>query len=186
MRQQHRAVLAAAALAAAGIVVPPRGPARADQIGTSSVDVSIPRLATIQIAGDVSGLLSLNSDGKGESSFDVGAVESTASATTLLLSTNDTWDLSVSRSTDWTSPAGYDKAESDLLVRISNTPTGTILNGADSYLSPDVTDTQILSHPTAVVANLVAIQTKVLLDWEKDVPGTYDMSLTYTLVTHLP
>jgi len=183
MRQRSGTALAAA-LAVLAALRP--GPAGSDQIQTSSLGVTVPRLATIQIAGDVTGLLSLTADGSGEASFDAGAVESAKDATVLTLNTNDTWDLSVARSGNWTSPAGYDKAESDLLVRIANTPTGTIQNGADAYLSPDVTDTQILAHPSAVTDNVVEIQTKVLLDWEKDIPGTYDVSLTYTLVTHLP
>jgi len=160
--------------------------ARADELQTSSLGVPIPRLATLQISGDVSGLLSLTGDGSGESVFDAGEIVSTISATELTLSTNDTWDLSVKRSGNWTSPSGYDKAESDLLVRIANSPTGTIQNNADEYLNPTTTDVQILSHGSAVSNNLVQIQTKVLLDWTKDIPGVYDVSLTYTLVTHLP
>jgi hypothetical protein len=167
-------------------VVLPWGSTPADEIQTSSIGVPIPQLATLQISGDVSGLLSLAGDGSGESTFDAGAIESAADATELTLSTNDTWDLSVKRNGDWTSPAGYDKAESDLLIRIANSPTGTIQNGAEAYLSPATTDTEILSHGSAVADDVVQIQTKVLLDWTRDVPGVYDVSLTYTLVTHLP
>lgn len=162
------------------------GTTPSEELQTSSVGVVVPRLATLQVSGDVSGLLSLTGDGNGEAWFDAGAVESATDATELTLNTNDTWDLSVKRNGDWTSPSGYDKAESDLLIRIANSPTGTILNGADQYLSPTTTDTQILSHGSAVADNLVQIQTKVLLDWSRDIPGTYDVSLTYTLVTHLP
>ncbi len=161
-------------------------PAPADELRTSSVGVPIPRLAALQITGDMSGFLSLTGDGSAESAFDTGHVESSTNATELTLSTNDTWDLSVKRTGSWTSPSGYDKAESDLLIRIANTPTGTIQNGADEYLSPTTTDTQILSHGSAVSSNLVQIQTKVLLDWADDIPGVYDVSLMYTVVTHLP
>ncbi len=177
---------AAATLGIALAAFLPAATAAPEEYRTSSLGVAVPRLATLQISGDVSGLLSLTSDGSGESTFDAGQVESATGATELTLNTNDTWDLSVKRSGVWTSPAGYDKAESDLLIRITNSPTGTIQNSADQYLSPGTTDTQILSHTGAVSDNLVQIQTKVLLDWANDVPGVYDVSLTYTLVTHLP
>ncbi len=148
--------------------------------------ILMPRLAAITIAGDVSGLLTLSVDGSGETSFDAGSVESASDATRVTLDTNDSWDLSVKRDGAWTDPTGYDKAENDLQIRITNTPTGTIDNGADSYITLTTSDTQILSHPSAVSSNQVDVQTKVLLDWTKDIPGTYSMSLTYTLVTHLP
>lgn len=203
MRQQHRAILAAAVLAAAGVVVPPRGPARADQIGTSSVDVSIPRLATIQIAGDISGLLSLNSDGKGESSFDVGGTgtaslltltqdgtgetaydagfaASAADAIQLTLDSNKQWQLGAAINT-WTDPAGYDKAESDLEIQITNTPTGTVQAGADSYIALAASNTVILDHTAGVSDNQVDVQARVLLDWTQDIPGTYAITITWTM-----
>ena len=184
MRRSRSFVVGAILLA---FVVPGgRGGPRADEIATTSLPMALPRLATLAIAGDVSGLLTLTQDGTGEGAFDAGAVESAADAIVLTINANDSWELSVKRDAAWTDPAGYDKSESDLLVRISNTPTGTIQNGADSYFSPGPTDTQILNHGSAVANNEVEIQTEVLLDWEKDVPGTYAIEMTYTLVVHLP
>ncbi|MBU1698612.1 MAG: hypothetical protein KJ970_06990 [Candidatus Eisenbacteria bacterium] len=161
-------------------------PIFAQEIQTTSLTVAVPRLSALNISGDVSGILTLSVDAAGESAFDAGFIESAADATTLTLSTNDTWDLNVKRNGEWSCPGAYDKAEDDLVIKITNTPTGTIQNGADSYITLSTTDTEILSHDSAVTDNAVDIQTKVLLDWTKDIPGSYSISLTYTLTTHLP
>ena len=43
-----------------------------------------------------------------------------------------------------------------------------------------------LSHDGAVAANEVDIQSQVLLDWTRDLPGAYSITVTYTLVVHVP
>lgn len=154
--------------------------------GVSSGSLRVPRLSDLAISGDISGLLTLAQDGSGESALDLVYVESGPDATVLTLNTNDQWDLSTKRAGDWSCPGSYDKLETDLYIRITNSPTGTIQNGADSYINLELADTQILSHGAAVSNNIVDIQTKVLLDWEKDIPGAYSITVTYTLVTHLP
>lgn len=160
--------------------------ASAAERGTSLGTLSVPLLSVLSIAGDVSGLLTLTQDGSGETAFDVGNAESDPDATVLTLNTNDQWDLSAKLTSDWSCPGSYDKSETDLYVRITNSPTGTIQNNADSYINLQTLDTQILSHTEAVSNNIVNIQTKVLLDWQEDIPGAYSITLTYTLVTHLP
>ena len=93
----------------------------------SVVGGTIPELAQITISGDVSALLTLSQDGAGETSFDAGFVESATNAVILTLDANKKWQLSVKYSgTGWSGPAGYDKAETDLQIKITNTPTGTI------------------------------------------------------------
>lgn len=160
--------------------------ARIYETGGSCGSLSVPRLAELTITGDVSSLLSLAQDGTSESAFDDDEVQSAADATVLTLNTNDQWDLSAKLAGSWTCPGSYDKAESDLHIKITNTPTGTIWNNADSYISLTEIDTQILSHTSAVSGNVVNIQTRVLLDWTKDISGAYGITLVYTLVTYLP
>lgn len=167
----------------AALLTPSPGPAQ--DLKTTSLLVTIPRLSELSISGDVSGLLSLSVD-SGESAYDAGFVESAADAVTLTLNTNDAWDLSARLAGDWTCPGTYDKDETDLLVRITNTPTGTIQSGASDYITLGTSDTMILTHASSVTGNEVDIQTKVLLDWGNDVPGAYEITLTYTLVTHVP
>ena len=160
--------------------------AAAAERGACSGTLSVPLLSELSIAGDLSGLLTLTQDGSGETAFDTGDAESDSDGTVLTLNTNDQWDLSAKLAGDWSCPGSYDKSETDLYVRITNSPTGTIQNDADNYINLQTLDTQILSHTEAVSNNIVNIQTKVLLDWETDIPGAYSITLTYTVVTHLP
>jgi hypothetical protein len=85
--------------------------------------------------------------------------------------------------TGWTCPGSYNKAEADLLIKITNTPTGTIENSFDSYQPPTDTKVAILDHTAGVSDDLVNIQTRVLLDWTKDIPGAYSITLVYTMET---
>jgi hypothetical protein len=179
----RRRIAAAAAVAVLAFFAPA---SRAQNSGASHVLVNIPRLAQMVITGDVSNLLTMSIDGTGESAYDSGYLESAADGTVLTLSTNDRWDLSARLGDTWSCPGAYDKDENDLRIRIANTPTGTIQSGASSFITLSGSDTQILSHDAAVSGNAVDIQTEVLLDWTKDVPGTYGITVTYTLVTHLP
>lgn len=171
---------------ALGGVVLFAGTVAAQPDGTASLLIRIPRLAQLVINGDVSSLLTLPADGTAETSFDTGYVQSVSDATSLTLNTNDVWDLSARLGGTWTCPGTYDKAESDLLIRITNGPAGTIQNGASGFIGLTGVDLVILSHDAAVTDNQVDIQTRVLLDWEKDIPGSYSIDVTYTLVTHLP
>ncbi len=158
----------------------------AQDSGSTFARLRAPRLAQLTISGDVSGLLSLAQDGSGETAFESGSVESASDATLLTIDGNAAWDLSAKLAGIWTCPGSYDKAENDLRIRISNTPTGTIQNGADSYITLSTTDTEILNHTGAVSGNEAEIQTQVLLDWTQDIPGSYSITVTYTLVVHVP
>jgi hypothetical protein len=150
----------------------------------STVGGTIPELCQIGIAGDLSGLLTLTQDGTGETSYDAGYVESAASATVLTLDANKSWSLGVNYSgAGWSCPGTYDKAETDLLIRITNSPTGTIQNGYSAYTSPTAVKTAALSHTSGVSNNTVNIQTRVLLAWTQDIPGAYSITLVYTMET---
>lgn len=150
----------------------------------STVGGTIPELCQIGIAGDLSGLLTLTQDGTGETSYDAGYVESTASATVLTLDANKSWSLGVNyNGAGWSCPGAYNKAESDLLIRITNVPTGTIRNSYGAYAAPTDTKVAMLDHTAGVSNNAVNIQTRVLLDWTKDIPGAYSITLVYTMET---
>jgi hypothetical protein len=178
-----RRLAAGSVLAAFSIL---SGPAAAQPDAATSLVFRIPRLSQLIINGDTSALLTLTADGTGEAAFDAGGVESAADATSLTLSTNDSWDLSARLGGGWSCPGTYDKSENDLFVRIANTPIGTIQNGAAAYTNLTGADLTILSHASPVTDNVVQIQTRVLLDWTKDIPGSYAITVTYTLVTHVP
>jgi hypothetical protein len=158
----------------------------ADDVDTqnSTVGGTIPELCQIGIAGDLSGLLTLTQDGTGETAYDAGYVESAANATVLTLDANKQWSLGVNYSgAGWTSPGTYDKDEDDLLIQITNTPTGTIQNSFDSYHTTSSSKTEMLDHTSGVSNNAVNIQTRVLLDWTQDIPGVYSITLVYTMET---
>lgn len=167
------------------LLLAPSSP-RAEILRATSLVLEVPRLSALSMRGDVSGLLTLAVDASAETAYDQGYVQSDPNATILSISTNDAWDLSARISADWTCPGSYDKNESDLFIRISNRPTGTIKNGADSYINLSAGDLTILMHPSPVTNQPVEIQTRVALAWTKDIPGSYSIPVTYTLVTHIP
>jgi hypothetical protein len=164
----------------------PTGWARADVLGRSTLFYRIPFLAQLEISGDVSDLLTLTADGTAESAYESGHVDSGTDATLLALNATDAWDLSARLDGDWVCPAGYDKQEGDLQIRITNVPAGTIQNGADAFVPLGDLDLMVLSDDAGAAGNLVEIQTRVLLDWSADVPGGYSIGVTYTLVNHVP
>lgn len=178
-------LLLTAIIMVAVLIVP--GAARAaDDVDTqnSTVAGTIPELCQIGIAGNLSGLLTLTQDGTGESSYDAGYVQSTATATTLTLDANKSWSLGVHYSgAGWSCPGTYDKDEADLLIQITNSPTGSIQNSYDSFQSPPGAKEAMLSHTAGVSNNSVEIQTRVLLDWTQDIPGAYSITLVYTMET---
>ena len=179
----RKILLAVLAVVLAGL------PAWAEDVDTveSTVGGTIPALCQILIAGNLTGLLTLAQDGSGESAYDDGYIESAADATVLTLDANKNWKLSVKYNGDgWSCPGAYDKDESDLLIQITNVPTGTIQNSFDGYVSPTVANVEMLLHASGVSNNEVEIQTKVLLDWTADIPGAYAITLTYTMETYTP
>lgn len=171
---------------AATLGVAAAAPACATELETTLTHLVIPRLGILSITGDVSQLLTFTQDGAGESAYDAGSVESAADQTGLTITANDAWDLSVRLAGTWTCPGSYNKPETDLRIRITNAPTGTIQNGANAYITLTPTDTMILSHDTGVTDNEVDVQTRILLDWVQDIPGAYSIPVTYTLTVHVP
>ena len=56
-------------------------------------------------------------------------------------------------------------------------------NNYDSYQTTSNAKTAMLLHNAGVSDNEVDIQTRVLLDWEQDIPGVYSITLVYTMET---
>lgn len=173
------------ALAAAAWLLLPGSP-EGDQYATSRTLLAVPKLSQLNISGDVSNLLTLAGDGSGETAFDAGYAESASDGVILEINTNAAWDLSAKLAGDWSAPGGYDKDENDLYIRITNTPTGTIQNGADSYINLSGSDKIILDHTSGVSGDAVDVQSRVYLDWTEDEPGAYSIVVTYTLEAHVP
>jgi len=150
---------------------------------TSGVGGTIPELCQIVVSGTgCASLLTLTQDGSGEISYDQGYVQSAADAIILTLDANKQWQLSGKVDT-WTCPGTYNKDETDLLIQITNTPTGTIQNSFDSYQTLGAVNTTMLSHTAGVSNNAVDVQVRVLLDWTQDIPGAYSITITWTMET---
>jgi len=160
----------------------------------SIVGGTIPQLCQLRIAGTTANLLNLNQDGDGEAAYDAGFINSAATATVLTVDANTAWDLTVNYAgTGWAETAGitpYTKANTDLLIKITNNPAGTDVNGYKAgFKSPPAPagpESMLADAAVGASNRAVHIQTKVLLDWTKDIPGIYTTTLVYTVVTSLP
>ena len=153
---------------------------------TSVVGGTIPELCQITVTGvGTATLLTLAQDGSGETAYDAGLVESAANAIILTVDSNKNWQLGALRNT-WTCPGAYDKDEADLLIQITNSPTGTIQDAFDAWHTLAAGNTVMLSHATGVSDNAVNIQARVLLDWTADIPGIYSITITWTMETVTP
>ena len=168
-------------LASTVLVAMPAGAVDDVDTATSDVGGTIPELAQIVVGGaGTASLLTLTQDGTGETAYDAGLVASAADAIQLTLDSNKQWQLGAAIGV-WTDPVGYDKAETDLSVQITNVPTGTIQNSANAYITLAAGNTVILDHTAGVSDNQVDVQARVLLDWTQDIPGTYAITVTWTM-----
>ena len=113
-----------------------------------------------------------------ETALSSGYVEFDPDKPTLIVDSNEKWKLSV-KSTDFTGP--YSKNIADLQLKdLSGTH---VKNGFDDYKPLSKSDQDIAMYDNGVKAESHPLQYKVLLDWQKDVPGTYEATVTYTLST---
>lgn len=112
-------------------------------------------------------------------SFDAGYMEFDIGSPALKVWSNSNWKLSA-RSTNFTGP--YDKPATDLMLK--DLSSQHVTNGFTSYKSLTGNDQEIASYNKGVKNETHPCQYKVLLDWEKDVPGTYSATVTYTLTTN--
>jgi hypothetical protein len=174
-----------AMLAAAAILVVALPALAADESDTQNTTIggTIPELCQIGISGNLAALLTLTQDGTGEPAYDAGYIESGVAGTVLTLDANKKWQLGVNYDDVWTCPNGYNKAETDLLIKITSAGTGTIENGFGVLKSPIDTKVVMLDHTAGVSNDEVDIQTRVNLDWTKDIPGVYSITLVYTMET---
>ncbi|MDP2911770.1 MAG: hypothetical protein Q8N76_05515 [Candidatus Omnitrophota bacterium] len=111
--------------------------------------------------------------------FGIGFVELPSNKPTLTLDSNESWKLSA-RATSFTGP--YDKPVADLMLK--DLASKHVTNGFNIYQSLSISDQEVASYNKGVKSEAHPCQYKVLLDWEKDVPGTSSATVTYTLTTN--
>ncbi len=146
---------------------------------TSTASVIIPETVNLAIA-NANPSTTLAQDGTSETAFAAGEVELTAASPTLTLSANKKWKLSAKVTTPFAANGSYTKEVSDLLVK--NAGASHSLHTTYTALSYTA-DLDLASHTAGVFNEAHPCQYKILLDYTKDIPGTYSATVTYTLAT---
>jgi len=120
----------------------------------------------------------LTKDSGAEGAFSAGYVEFVSDKPTLMVNSNIGWKLTV-KSSGFTGP--YSKDIGDLQVKDGNALH--VMNGFTDFRSLSEQDQEIASYNKGVQKEEHPCQYKILLDWEEDIPGTYEATVTYTLST---
>ena len=113
-------------------------------------------------------------DSTGEATFDAGYVEFAAGKPTLTVNVNKNWKLTA-KSSGFTGP--YEKPIGDLMLKDNGSSHATM----SEFTSLSERDQEVASHTEGVHNESHPCQYKIDLDWEKDIPGTYEATVTYTL-----
>ena len=117
-------------------------------------------------------------DSTAETAFDVGFIEFEPDKPTLTVSANNTWKLTA-RTSGFTGP--YSKDTGDL--QLKNKAGSHVINGFSSYKDLSTQDQEIASYNKGVKNETHPCQYRIFLDYTKDIPGTYEATVTYTLST---
>ena len=116
-------------------------------------------------------------DSNSEPAFDAGYVEFEPDKPTLIVDSNKAWKLTA-KSSGFTGP--YAKQPGDLYLKDTGDHAA---GGFGEYNALSTSDQEIASYTSGVSGESHPCQYKILLDWEKDIPGTYEATITYTLST---
>lgn len=144
---------------------------------TSNVTLNVPESARLRItSADATKTLIQGVDN--EAAFDAGYVDLAVATPTLTVSANKKWKLSA-RTNNFSGP--YAKSASDLLIKDAG--AAHVTNGFNNFKSLSLSDQEIASFTGSVKNENHPIQYRILLDWTKDVAGTYITTVTYTLAT---
>lgn len=146
---------------------------------TSIVVLSIPSTCHLSILNPDQ-TKTLSQDGTAESAFEAGYTEFDSGAPTLIVSSNKNWKLSA-RSSGFNNNDGYIKATEDL--QIKDLAANHVKDSFNNYKSLSDIDQEITSYSGGVKEENHPCQYRVLLDWTKDIPGTYTATVTFTLTT---
>lgn len=146
---------------------------------TSIVVLSIPAACQLDITNPDQ-TKTLSQDGSAELAFEAGFTEFDSGTPTLKVSANKSWKLSA-RSSGFNDNAGYIKDTADLQLRDAG--ASHVQNGFSNYEPLSVDDQEIASYIGGVKNEMHPCQYKILLDYTKDIPGTYSATVTYTLAT---
>jgi len=146
---------------------------------TSTATLVVPHTAKLAIS-NANPSKTLTQDGTSETAFDAGSVELDASSPTLTVTSNMKWKLTAKVTSAWPIVGTYTKAVGDLLVKDAG---GSHVTTATYTSLSDSADLEMASASVGVLNESHPCQYKVMLDYTKDVPGTYTTTVTYTLAT---
>jgi len=144
---------------------------------TSTVTLTILPVSYLGIV-DAGVSETITQDANANEKFNNGGIEFAANKPTLEINSNQKWKLTV-KSSDFSGP--YNKDTKDLMLK--DTAPAHVKNGFTGFKSLSAYDQEIASSDAGVRQENHPLQYKILLDWEKDVPGTYTATVTYTLST---
>jgi len=146
---------------------------------TSIVSLTVPPACRLSIT-DPNVTKTLSQGGEIEAAFDAGYVDFNPSTPMLTVSANKGWNLSV-KASNFSGP--YAKNVSDLRLKDA-TSSGHVVNGFNNFTSLSLNDQEMASYMNPVRDESHPIQYRIMLDWTTDIPGTYTITVTYTLSTN--
>ena len=144
---------------------------------SSLVTLTIPHAVVLEIFDSASSK-TLVQDSDTETDFDNGYTIMPLATPKLKVSANKSWVLSA-KATAWTG-GPYAKLVTDLQLKHDGL---YVQNAFNAYKSLTLTDQTIASKLIGVFDEAYNCQYKILLDYTKDLPGTYSSTVTYTLAT---
>ena len=148
----------------------------------SIVTLDVPHSVRLDI-NNADSSKTLKADGDSEVDFEAGETLMTANYPTLIVRANKSWKLFAKSSGFGQVVNGaitYDKAVTDL--KLVNTGAHKS-NGFDAFKSLTLADQEVASYGVGIKNDSNPMQYKIMLDWTKDIPGTYVATVTYTLAT---
>ena len=145
---------------------------------TSAVSLTIPHAAKLVIS-QADSSKTLTQDGDAETDFDAGQTDLDVGKPNLKVSANQSWKL-MATSSGFAANGTYTKDIGDLqLKNVGSYVAGTFA----SFTSLSAVDQDIAVNAIGVKNDDNNCQYRILLDYTKDIPGTYTATVTYTLAT---
>ena len=144
----------------------------------SIVTLDVPHSVRLDI-NNADSSKTLNTDGTSEVDFEAGETLMTANYPTLIVRANKSWKL-FAKSSGFGAVDGYTKAVTDLKLVNAGAHKS---NGFDVFKALTAADQEVASYGVGIKNDSNPMQYKIMLDWTKDIPGTYVATVTYTLAT---
>jgi len=151
-----------------------------DNKDTAALTMEIPSICKLNVR-NADQSINLLQDASGEAAYEAGYVDGASDRPVLTVDSNTSWKLSVKVSSDWNSVSGYQKATGDLMLRAVS--SGGYQTGFADFTPLSLMDQEIGSSSNGIGGNIFNCQYRILLGWEKDKPGVYNIIIVYTLAT---